>query len=148
MNTKKVYVELVDLLEANKDKKISTILEQIYELTTSKQVSSTFLKDKSGKVTHIYCYYHKKFEPLSEVEYGAKKHSTTGFNSMCKEGVNQWTKQQRVAKQKEAELLDKVISKEISPDGIQEEKIKIEQERKSIIPREDGIGFDSLEDIK
>lgn len=144
MAIKKAYSELVELLEANKGKKVSSIMDQVLELATTKQSSKNFITDDNGKVTHIFCYYHKKWEAIDEVEFGTKKHSASGYNSMCKEGVNQWSKQNREAKKAEAELLDKVASGELAPDDIQAERERIAEERTKIIPREDGKGEDII----
>lgn len=144
MAIKKTYQELVEFLEANRNKKVDTILDEIKEMTSAKQNSKNFITDEAGKVTHIFCYYHKLWEPLEDVEYGSKKNSSTGFNSMCKEGVNQWTKQQREFKQKDSELLTLVASGEVSPDEIAKYKEQYEQERKMIIPRSDGIGQETV----
>ena len=146
-NIKKVYVELVELLESNQNKKVSSIMDQVLELATTKQSSKNFLTNDDGEVTHIFCYYHKKWEPLSEVEFGTKKHSASGYNSMCKEGVNQWSKQNRDAKKAEAELLDRVASGELAPDDIQSAREQIQTEKSKIVPREDGIGFDSIDEL-
>jgi len=146
-NIKKVYVELVELLESNQNKKVSSIMDQVLELATTKQSTKNFLTNDNGEVTHVFCYYHKKWEPLAEVEFGKKKHSASGFNSMCKEGVNQWSKQNRDAKKAEAELLDKVASGELAPDDIQSAREQIQAEKSKIVPREDGIGFDSIDEL-
>lgn len=135
-NIKKVYAELVELLEANKDKKVSTILEQVYAVAGAKQNAKNFKVDANGKVTHVFCYYHKEWEALSEVDYGVKKHSASGYNSMCKIGVNQWTKQQREAKKAESELLGLVASGQLSPDKIADEQARIEAKRTEILSRE------------
>lgn len=129
---KKVYAELVQLLEENKDKKVSTILEQVYVLAEVKQASKNF-KVVDGRVTEIYCYYHKVWESVDL--YGTKKNSPSGYNSMCKLGVNNWTKQQREYKKAESELLTKVMSGEISPDQIQAEKERLALEKDRIVPR-------------
>ena len=146
-NIKKVYTELVELLEANQNKKVSSIMDQVLELATTKQSTKNFLTNDKGEVTHVFCYYHKKWEPLAEVEFGKKKHSASGYNSMCKEGVNQWSKQNRDAKKAEAELLDKVASGELAPDDIQKAREDIQAEKAKIVPREDGIGFDSIDEL-
>lgn len=146
-NIKKAYTEIVELLEANKNKKVSSIMDQILELATTKQSSKNFLTDDNGNVTHIFCYYHKLWEPVDQVEFGKKKHSASGYNSMCKEGVNQWSKQNRDAKKAEAELLDRVQSGELAPDEIQKAREEIQAEKSKIIPREDGIGSDLYEQL-
>ena len=104
----------------------------------------TFLKDEDGNVTHIFCYYHKKWEDVTVAEYGGKKGTATGLNTMCKEGVSNWTKQQRVKKQSEAGLLTKVISGELMPDELPAEQLRLSEEAKVIKPRIDEHGTDEV----
>ena len=121
-------------------------MPQLIELMQRKNNSSgqanTFIRDDEGNVVAIYCYYHKQWELLSECEYGKKATSATGYNTMCKEGVSKWTKQQRVKKQAEAGLLDRVIAGELSTDDIPNEQVRLAEEAKIIVPREDGHGTD------
>lgn len=135
-NIKKQYQDIVALLEDNQNKKVSSILPQILELVTAKQSNKNFIKDENGKVVSVFCYYHKEWEDVSEVEYGAKASSATGLNSMCKEGVRQWTKQQRDAKKAKEELLAKVANGEVPADQLQEELAKIEDARQAVVARE------------
>tara|TARA_R100000908_G_scaffold55409_1_gene30688 strand:- start:242 stop:703 length:462 start_codon:yes stop_codon:yes gene_type:complete len=148
---KKQFEELYAVLEENKNKKVSTILPQLIELMSKKNNASgqanTFIKNDEGEVIAIYCYYHKKWELLTEVEYGSKKGTATGYNTMCKEGVSKWTKQQRVKKAAEAELLTKVGSGELQVTDIASEQERILEESKVIQPREDGHGFDDASEI-
>lgn len=143
-NVKKAFVELVEFLKANENKKIATILPEVEAMCAPKQSQKNFITDDSGNVTHIFCYYHKKWEAVDSVEFGKKKHSATGLNSMCKEGLNNWTKQQAEFKKSNQELLNKVASGEIKPEQILEEQAKLEEIRKSIVPREDGEGSDDM----
>jgi hypothetical protein len=139
-NVKAQYQELVNLLEANKNKKVSTILPQIMELVTTKQKSRTFIKDDEGNILAIYCYYHKRWERLDECEYGKKASSSHGYNTMCKEGTSQWTKQQREAKKAKEQLLTQLANGEITQDELTSLMDEIEEQRTRIIPREDGLG--------
>lgn len=147
---KKQFEEIYTVLEENKNKKVSTILPQLIELMSKKNNASgqanTFIKDDEGNVVAIYCYYHKKWELISECEYGSKKGTATGYNTMCKEGVSKWTKAQRVKKAAEAELLTKVSSGELAVEDIAVEQARILETSKEIIEREDGHGFDSAEE--
>lgn len=102
MTIKKQFEALHALLEANKNKKVSTLMPQLIELMETKQLQKTFKTDKDGNVTHVFCYYHKEWEEVALIPYGNKKSSASGLNSMCKEGVKQWTKQQKVLKELEA----------------------------------------------
>lgn len=134
MSTKKVYAELVAFLESNKDKKVNDILssEEFKDIITAKKNHSTVLKDEQGNVKAIFCYYHKQWELLSEVEYGAKASSPSGYNTMCKIGVNKWTKQWNDAKKEKAELLDLVAEGKVKPEEIQERIGEIDKKRDRI----------------
>ena len=143
---KKVYAELFTLLNDNQDKKVKSLLPQIMELVQSKQMTKTFKVDAEGKVTHVFCYYHKKWEDVSVAEYGSKAKSASSLNSMCKEGVNQWTKQQRDFKKGKEQVLAKVASGELTPDQIHSELVKLEEQSKLVTPRADGHGVEEMFD--
>lgn len=142
MSTKKQFVELLQFLEQNSDKKVNTILDKVREMTMSQKRSETVLyaDEEKSEVVAIFCYYHKRWELLSEVEYGAKKHSASGYNTMCKEGVNAWTKQQSEAKKAKAELLDAVANGEVDPKDLKPRLEQIEIDRLKVVPRTDGHG--------
>ena len=133
MAIKKDYVELVNFLETNKNKKVETILEMVREMCSQK-VETTFKKDENGNVTHVYCYYHKVWEDVSQVEYGKKaSNKATGLNTMCKVGLNQWSKQQRVAQKEKNELLEKMAKGEVTQEEFTQELDAIELRRNTII---------------
>ena len=112
MAIKKDYQLIVEFLEANQNKKVATILEQLREMC-SQSNTVTFKKDADGNVTEVFCYYHKRWELVSEHEYGKKaSNKATGLNTMCKVGYNQWTKQQSVAKKAKEQLLSRVAAGE------------------------------------
>ena len=145
---KKAYQDVVNFLQANEDARVGDVLGQVISMTSAKSAGGTasnVMRDSEGNVTHIFCYYHKKWEPVAEVEYGAKANSSTGLNTMCKEGVSQWTKQQREAKKANEELLQKVAAGELNAADLPAQLEAIEAERQKIIPREDGIGSDEIE---
>ncbi len=104
-NIKSQYQAIYELLEANKNKKVSSILPELQELMTSKQKSKNFKLDEDGNVTHIFCYYHKEWEEVSTHPYGKKANTATGLTSMCKQGISQWNKQQKAKKAAESALL-------------------------------------------
>lgn len=130
---KKNFVELVQLLQNNKDKKVASILDEVLELVSSKKRESTVRYNDDGTVKEIFCWYHKEWEPVEW--YGAKKSSHSGYNTMCKAGVNQWTAQQAEAKKAKAKVLEDVAKGKIRPEDIQVELEKIEAERQKIYPR-------------
>lgn len=133
MAIKKDYVELVNFLETNKNKKVETILDLVREMCSQK-VETTFKKDENGNVTHVFCYYHKVWEDVSKVEYGKKaSNKATGLNTMCKVGLNQWSKQQRVAQKEKNELLEKMAKGEVSQEEFTQELDAIELRRNTVI---------------
>lgn len=134
MNTiKKDYRAIVAFLEENKTKKVSTILEELKLMCTKKTNDKTFELDEDGNVVRVFCYYHKCWEDVSIYTYGPKKNTASGLNTMCKEGVSQWTKQQRVAKQERSELLTKLGSGEMTVEQLPEAETTIERNRLRIV---------------
>ena len=147
MTTKKVYDEVIMLLETNKDKKVSSILEKVYKLCESKKMDTSFKKDKEGKIIAIFCYYHKQWELLSEVPYGSKANSTTGFNTMCKVGTSKWTKQQRDSLLSKTKMLEDISKGIVEPANILKLSEDIESIRKTMDTKDMPIGH-TLEEVE
>jgi len=147
INTKKAYVELVEFLEANKNKKVSSILNDIKAMTAQKANQKTFLTNDKGEVVAIYCYYHKQWELLADVEYGKKASSSTGFNTMCKVGVSNWTKQNNAVKKVGETVLTMLETGEIGADEIAETKERLIAEAKAVITDNMPQGFTSADEV-
>ena len=150
MSIKKQFEELYAFLEANKNRKVSTLMPELSDMMSRKSAGGangkTFHK-VDDEVVAIFCYYHKKWELVNIAEYGKKaSNQATGLNTMCKQGVSAWTKQQRVKKQESELILDKVSSGELAPEEIASEQQRIADEAKVIIPRSDDHGYDTLEE--
>ncbi len=152
MNVKKQFADIIAVLEANPNKKVSSIMDEVLALCSKKSNGgsngSTLYKDAEGKVVAVFCYYHKKWELVSKCEYGSKANTASGLNTMCKEGVSNWTKQQRVNKTAKAELLDKVAKGEVASDDIAAALEKIDEATKVVVDREDGHGFVTIDDLE
>jgi hypothetical protein len=146
MTIKKSFTEIVEFLEANKNKKVSTILDEIYSITSQKSMSKTFLTNDKGEVFAIFCYYHKQWELLSEVDYGLKASSTTGYNTMCKIGVKHWTAQNKQAKEVGSRVLAMLEEGEISASEINETRERLLAETRTIITDDMPIGYNTAED--
>lgn len=129
---KKAYVAIHELLEANQNKKVESLMPQLLELMESKQRDINH-KTEDGKL-YIFCYYHKEWECVEDVEYGTKSSTPTGLNTMCKIGVNQWTKQQREFSKAKSDILTKLMNQEISVEDSQELMVEAETMRTSIVP--------------
>lgn len=149
MAIKKAYENIVNFLNENQDKKVKSILPEVLEMCSAKGAggsASTFVKDEQGNVVAIRCGYYNKWMPTSHVKFGKKAGSASGFNSMSAEGTNNYSRQQREFKQAKDALLEKVIAGELSSEEARAEVEKLEEARKQIIPRKDGIGFDTAEE--
>lgn len=152
MSIKKVFNELNTLLSTNQDKLVSELMPQLIELMSSKNASGsngpTSYKDENGKVIAVFCYYHKKWELVADHEYGLKAGTTTGLNSMCKLGVNQWTKQQREFKKAQSALLVKLANGELEVGQLNEVQAELNAAKDSIVFVESyPIAYDSLDDL-
>lgn len=148
---KKAYVAIVDLLRANEDARVGDILPNVIELAAAKTgagggKATAFHRDENGEVVAIRCYYHKLWMNPAHAEFGKKATSPTGLNNMCKDGVSKWTKQQREIKQAEGELLSRVTAGELAIEDIGAEQEAIAEHAQRIEPREDGYGFETLEE--
>lgn len=144
---KKDFVSIVEFLEANKTKKVSTILEELKGMCTKKTNDKTFELDEDGNVTRVFCYYHKCWEDVDTYAYGPKKGTASGLNTMCKEGVSKWTKQQRVAKQERSLLLTKLGSGELTVEQLPEAEADIERNRLRIVEHSIDTQWDEEQDI-
>ncbi len=146
---KTAFQPIVDFLEANKDVKVSKILAQVIAMTEAKAnraEGSTFKKNSKGETVAVLDYYFKRWMPTVgplAVEFGAKAKTATGLNTMCKDGVSHWTKQQSEAKKASGELLKKVASGEIKPQDIAVHQAQIEEARKVIVATDKGFASEA-----
>lgn len=153
MSIKKVFQPIVDFLQTNENKKVSSVLPEVLEMCEAKKGAGggsarTFIRDVEGQVIGIKDYYFKRWMPLvgdAAVEYGAKKNSASGFNTMCKEGVKYWTKQQNDYKKGQLELLNKLEKGEIEPTEIADARAELENARTEVV--ETDMGFETKADL-
>jgi len=145
MSIKKAYEEIIGLLEANPNKKVSSIIAEARAMCAQKTNLKTFAVDAEGQVYAIYCYYHKHWELLSEVEYGLKASSTTGFNTMCKVGVSKWTKQNNAVKAVNGTVLEMLEKGELELADIEAMKEQLIAQAREIDTTDMPIGYETLE---
>jgi len=148
MSTKKQFVEIVTFLKSNKSKKVSEILAKVEELTCAKKSQSNVLYDDKKNVIAIFCYYHKQWELVANVDYGIKQSSASGFNTMCKIGTNAWTKQQAIAKKSKEDLLTRVAQGEVVANDIQHLLENIEATRTKISSKDKPKGTKDMPKLK
>lgn len=148
---KKVFQPILSLLEANPTARIKDILGQVKELASAKSAGggspTSFHKDEAGNVVGIRCYYHQKWMHPVVGDFGKKAGTASGFNSMCKDGLSKWTKQQKEFKNAQQALLAQVASGEVAASDINAKMAKFEAAKTAIVPREDGYGFDTIEEL-
>ena len=144
MSIKKAFTAVNEFLVANKDKRIKDVMPKLIEMmsaaTTAGRIADTVRKNDKGEVTHIFCYYHKKWEDVKVVEYGKKASTASGLSNMCKEGTSAWTKQQSVAKTAKTQLLADVESGKVKPTDITATMTAIEATRVKVVARADKHG--------
>lgn len=148
MTIKKAFTEIHDFLQANKDKKVASILDQAIAFMSAQRNSaeSMAIRDGKGNVVALMDAYTGRWAALvgsKAVEFGVKANTSTGLNPMSKASLNQYNKQQSAAKKAGAELLQKVAAGEVKPASINEHLAAIEEARKAVV--DTGEGFDSRE---
>lgn len=141
----KVYEVLSD--PANAKKQTKTTLALLMPVLATQ--SPSYLRSISGiTVTAVYCKYHKKWEPVSEVDYLPKKGTASGLCNTCKEGVSRYHKQNNEFNKRSLALPGLIKSKGVSIDDIEALLEEIDAIKSVVVPRTDGIGFDTLEEIE
>jgi len=143
---KKQYQDIHALLLANKGKKVSTIMDELEVLMSAKSKTS-IIHWEDEKVVAIYCYYHKQWELVSEVEYGKKASTKSGLNTMCKIGVSAWTKQQKSVKQVADDIMDEVIAGTIEIKDVKRVKDERLAKARAIDTSNTPNGYAELEDL-
>ena len=155
---KKAFQPIMSALAAaisiNPEVTVAEVLEEIQALSAAKSgagggKATAFHRNEAGEVVAVKCYYHKLWMAPSIVEFGEKKSSASALNSMSKDGMSKWTKQNSAAKKEKEELLTKVGAGEIEATDIAAELDAIEVRKGAITPmeREDQYtGFETLEE--
>lgn len=129
---KNQFVDLIAFLEANSNKKVSSILAEAIAIASKKNVDTTFYKDDTGTTIACRDYYFKKWMLVADVEWATKENTASGYNQMCKAGLSAWTKQQRDAKKASSELLAKLADGSLAVSDLATVQAEIEATRVSI----------------
>lgn len=150
MAIKKIYEEVVKLLEANPDKKIKDILDEVISLCEAKRARGgiTYIKDTKGTVVAILDYYYKRWMPTvgpKSVEFGVKESSSTGLNPSCKDGASLWTKQNRQMNNELKGILGLVKAKKLKIEDIDKEEARIK--KKYTVIAETELGFETRDEV-
>lgn len=149
---KKAYTAIISLLEANRDAQVNDVIDQAIELASAKSgggggKATAHHRDENDNVVAIHCFYHQVWLDPAVVEFGKKASSATGLNSMCKEGVSKWTKQQRDFRNGKEALLEAVGSGDLEAADVPDAINELEAARKQITPLEGEYkGFATLEE--
>lgn len=151
-----LFAQAIEAMKAGKVKK--SIIEEatgFYNealfLTASKKSngsgsnSTAYFDPATRELVAVFCYYHKRWELVNNIEYGKKAGTKTGLNTMCKEGTSAWTKNNRKLQKAKDELTQKLLKSEIS-----HEEFKVEYDNISfaIEPHSDEEhSFATLDDL-
>lgn len=137
-NVKKAFQPIVDVLEANKEATVGSILAQVIALCEAKvnrTQGNTALFDTKGKAVAVYDYFLQRWMPLvgtKAVDFGPKANTLTGVQGLSKIGLSATTQQNRIAKNAELALLTAVSKGEIQPSEIAAKQAEIETARKAV----------------
>lgn len=159
---KKVFEPILAILTAalaaNPKVRVSEVIDEITEACRARVgegaggKATTFHKDENGVVVGIRDFYFQKWFDPRVVPTGAKANTPSGYNSMSKAGLNQWTKQQSEAKKAKDALLVALCAGEVAADAIGAKLQEIEDARNAVIAlpvAEDGsqLYFDTVEEL-
>jgi len=137
-NIKAQYKAINALLEANKGKSLTVkLMAELTVLMSSKVVSKSHISDDNGNVVAVFCYYHKKWELVEHIEYGSKASTKSGLNTMCKVGVNQWTKQQKEFKSEQTQILADIVNGDLSSENAKVLLEEANEYKTRVIPIDD-----------
>lgn len=158
MQVKKQYEEIFAIMQAALEAKpkcqLSTLMPDLLAVMQSKgsgsDIGKTFLKDEEGRTYAVYCYYHKRWELVDHIEYGKKANTATGLNTMCKDGVSKWSKQQRQYNKAKDALLMQVADGTLPGDKVPGMLEELETARKEIISHDfgDEWSFETVEELQ
>ena len=159
---KKVFEPILAILAAafaaNPKVRVSEVMDEINEACRARVgegaggKATTFHKDEASVVVAIRDFYFQKWFDPRVVPVGAKANTPSGYNSMSKAGLNQWTKQQAEAKKAKDALLVAVGAGEVAADAIGAKLQEIEDARNAVIAlpvAEDGsaLYFDTIDEL-
>jgi hypothetical protein len=148
---KKAYQALISFMEANKDKKVSTILDDVKAMCSAKQGGGggarSFFKVGEEVVAARCGFYEKWFDP-KVVEFGNKAGTASGLNSMCKAGVNEWTARNNAVKKARDEGFAEFTEGKITGDELQARLKAAEDARDAAKTLPEGmVGYDTMEEL-
>lgn len=146
-----LHAALVELTNKKLTPKVlATLTEQFLATKNSNGSGSrtTAYYDDNRDLVAVYCYYHKKWELVDHIAYGNKKGTKTGLNTMCKEGVSMWTKNNRGnAKAKDA-LLHKFTEGDITEAEFKDYLNDLKAPTAPEVHSDEEHSFDTLEQLE
>lgn len=100
--------------------------------------------DGDGDVTHVFCTYHKKWEPVADEEgepvFKENEKSKNGYARECTVGLGAWREQAKVFKSTKDGVIKDLLDGEIENDSAKELLAAAEVARAEHSEREDGLG--------
>lgn len=112
----------------------------------SSDVNEYTVFGEDGVPTHVFCTYHKKWEPVEDAEgealFKANEKSKNGFLRTCNEGEASWKEQAKVFKATKDAVISDLLEGEIDNDSAKELIAAAETDRAVHSDREDELGTD------
>lgn len=154
--TTPTIADVVAFLEENASRKVSSVLTEVSDMLANIQPAKAtrggngknFVKDAEGNVIAVFCYYHKTWELVANVPYGKKaSNASTGLNTMCKQGVSKWTKQQREFVKAKDVVFEQLMSGDITADQAKEQDVILREQLKAIEPISEDLAEFCSDDV-
>jgi len=112
----------------------------------SADVNDYTVFDTDGNVTHVYCTYHKQWEPVAdeagEMLFKTNDKVKNGFDRECTEATASWRAESKVFKATKDGAIQDLLDGNISNDEAKDIIAQAEEARSVHTPREDGLGTD------
>jgi len=112
----------------------------------SSNVNDYTVYDEDGTVTHIFCVYHKKWEPVvnEDGEELVKPNDKikNGYTRECIEASTAWKEQTRTYKATKDGIMLDLLEGEVSPEDSKKLLATAETARAVHTDRSDGLGTD------
>ena len=110
----------------------------------SSDVNEYTVFNEEGTPTHIFCTYHKTWEPVEDEEgnplFKTNDKAKNGFVRECIDGTTAWREQAKVYKSTKDSVISDLLDGEIDNDSAKELIADAEAARSVHTAREDGLG--------
>lgn len=112
----------------------------------SSDVNDYTVFDADGNVTHVFCTYHKKWEPIEDEDgeaiFKTNDKVKNGFDRECMDATASWRNESKVFKATKDGAIQDLLDGNIDNDAAKKIILDAEETRAVHAEREDGLGED------